>query len=101
MTVLVLHGNGMVHRDVPSNILVLADGRCLLNDFGQCISTPMEHAAHYGTHGFRSPRSFDKPHRPVDDLISLALTLLWYVSVQRHEAHIGLYHPAGQLFCGF
>lgn len=86
----IVHGSGMVHRDVkPGNLLLTEDGRAKLADFGIARAVDEQTAA--ADHALGAPRGtvrYMSPEQakglPVDersDLFSLAATL--------YEAYIG------------
>jgi eukaryotic-like serine/threonine-protein kinase len=82
----VAHAAGVLHRDVkPANVLICADGRCVLTDFGVArmptdvqLTTP---GMVLGSPHFISPeRAMGGPFGPPSDLFSLGVTL--YTAVE-------------------
>ena len=82
----VAHAAGVLHRDVkPANVLIAADGRCVLTDFGVArmptdvqLTTP---GMVLGSPHFISPeRAMGGPFGPPSDLFSLGVTL--YTAVE-------------------
>jgi eukaryotic-like serine/threonine-protein kinase len=82
----VAHANGVLHRDVkPANVLICADGRCVLTDFGVArmptdvqLTTP---GMVLGSPHFISPeRAMGSEFGPPSDLFSLGVTL--YTAVE-------------------
>ncbi|MFI5843664.1 protein kinase [Catenuloplanes sp. NPDC051500] len=77
----VAHAAGVLHRDVkPANVLIAADGRCVLTDFGVArmptdvqLTTP---GMVLGSPHFISPeRAMGQAFGPPSDLFSLGVTL--------------------------
>jgi eukaryotic-like serine/threonine-protein kinase len=82
----VAHAGGVLHRDVkPANVLICADGRCVLTDFGVArmptdsqLTTP---GMVLGSPHFISPeRAIGASFGPPSDLFSLGVTL--YTAVE-------------------
>ncbi|GGK30901.1 hypothetical protein GCM10010124_24670 [Pilimelia terevasa] len=82
----VAHAAGILHRDVkPANVLIAADGRCVLTDFGVAhmpsgaqLTTP---GMVLGSPHFISPeRAMGQAFGPPSDLFSLGVTL--YTAVE-------------------
>jgi hypothetical protein len=82
----VAHAAGVLHRDVkPANVLIAADGRCVLTDFGVArmptdvqLTTP---GMVLGSPHFISPeRAMGQAFGPPSDLFSLGVTL--YTAVE-------------------
>ncbi len=82
----VAHAAGVLHRDVkPANVLICADGRCVLTDFGVArmptevqLTTP---GMVLGSPHFISPeRAMGQDFGPPSDLFSLGVTL--YTAVE-------------------
>ena len=82
----VAHAGGVLHRDVkPANVLICADGRCVLTDFGVArmptdvqLTTP---GMVLGSPHFISPeRAMGSDFGPPSDLFSLGVTL--YTAVE-------------------
>ncbi|MBC6456632.1 serine/threonine-protein kinase [Actinomadura sp. HBU206391] len=77
----VAHGRGLLHRDVtPANVLLAANGRVVLTDFGiaAIAGDPAltRTGTLLGTPGFVAPeRLRDMPYGPASDLWSLGATL--------------------------
>lgn len=80
------HGAGIVHRDVkPSNVLLAADGRIVLTDFGIAVSegdaTLTSTGLLIGSPAYMSPeRLRSEPTGPATDLWALGATL--YAAVE-------------------
>jgi serine/threonine-protein kinase len=79
-----LHGQGLVHRDVkPANIVVPADGRARLVDFGLTREVgavpgygtqPMSTSGRFGTLGYAPPDPVEQEHPvPASDIHALAM----------------------------
>ncbi|PRX02410.1 UNVERIFIED_ORG: serine/threonine protein kinase [Actinomadura viridilutea] len=81
-----VHERGLLHRDVkPSNVLLAADGRVVLTDFGLVVMDGdpalTRTGALVGSAGFIAPeRLRDEPYGPPSDLWSLGATL--YAAVE-------------------
>lgn len=76
---LALHADGIVHRDVkPSNLLVTAEGRVVLLDFGvatslQDIGPNADASAVAGTLRYMPPEAFDGAVSPASDAYALSV----------------------------
>jgi len=83
------HGRGVIHRDVtPSNILIDADGKPRLIDFGVALLTGDPHlgADVVGTLEYLSPEraaAVPAPPSPADDVFALAVTLYECLAAKR------------------
>jgi len=54
-----LHARGHVHCDIkPENVLVTAEGRVVIVDFGSCVPTGLRLGPRRGTPGFMPPEQF-------------------------------------------
>ncbi|MZD06526.1 protein kinase [Streptomyces sp. SID5785] len=74
------HGAGIVHRDVkPANVMMTADGDCLLTDFGiaqHATDTSLTGSgAVIGSLEYMAPERFSGQDLPAGDLFSLGVTL--------------------------
>jgi len=79
------HQSGVIHRDLkPSNILVEADGRCRLLDFGLARRIPIAEdevtrtLGFVGTPAYAAPENFTSVEAPIDvrtDVYSLGIVL--------------------------
>lgn len=79
------HARGILHRDVkPANLLIGADGRIRVADFGLARFTDDPHltrtGAALGTPGFAAPEQYqNQPATPATDVYGLAATLHWLI----------------------
>lgn len=81
-----LHEAGKLHRDIkPSNVLVAADGRLVLLDFGlvtELFAEDLGHARFAGTPAYAAPEQAGDQATPASD---------WYaVGAMLHEALLGV-----------
>lgn len=91
------HERGVIHRDVkPNNVLITAEGRFKLTDFGVALLEGHgreNRGARLGTEGFLSPEQSTDPGRvdPRADLYGVGATLFMMVTGRRprslHDAH--------------
>jgi len=76
-----LHSNGVIHRDIkPSNIMITAEGRVVLLDFGlvaeMSLEDTIDRAKVVGTPGFMSPEQIEAlPPTPASDWYSFGVML--------------------------
>lgn len=80
-----VHGKGVIHRDVkPDNIMLLAEERIKLMDFGiSCMSDGLAGFTRIGAQDFQSPeQALGTGICPRSDLYSLGMTLWWLFTGQ-------------------
>ncbi|MCH2202580.1 MAG: serine/threonine protein kinase [Fuerstiella sp.] len=83
------HQHQLVHNDVkPANILISADGRVWITDFGlsgtvQTSESTSEAVAPHGTLRYMAPERFAGAHDLRSDLYSLGLTLYEMLTLQQ------------------
>lgn len=77
-----LHRQGVIHRDIkPANLLMTADGRCKLADFGVATSVLQFDSAQAektftGSISYMAPERFKNTYGPASDVWSFGITLL-------------------------
>ena len=83
----VLHGSGLLHRDIaPDNIFIRTDGSPLLLDFGAARSALSEHSAQMSAivkTGYSPPEQYTTEGRdqgPWSDIYAFGATLYWAVT---------------------
>ncbi|WP_395739847.1 protein kinase domain-containing protein [Prosthecobacter sp.] len=80
-----VHSRGVIHRDVkPDNIMVLAEEKIKLMDFGiACMSDGLAGFTRLGTQDFQSPeQAFGTGVTHQSDIYSLGMTLWWLFTGQ-------------------
>lgn len=96
-----LHAHGVIHRDIkPSNIMITAEGRVVLLDFGLVaeisLDETIDRAKVVGTPGFMSPEQIEaQPSTPASDWYSFGVML--YLAITGNLPFTGDVESPGEL----